>query len=317
MWLMGMARRVKRKARWLLYLKRFGGHWAKPLAENDVVLPPGSRVEGNRLMIPDLGIPIETPSPMTMELLKTVRHAVDLHKRAGAKLSIQSDHIEIEVDGVKGVALGTVDVNVFHEVFVEKLYLFEIPGSFVFVDIGMNIGSASLFFAKRYGAEVHSFELVPSTIELAKRNLQLNPELAERITIYPFGLADKDQEIELLVSPLQRAGNSLYGEMKAEQGRKETVSVRDIAPIMSKIESEANGRRIVLKVDAEGAEYEILTRLVSQNLLGLVDVILLEWHEREDKDPEELRQLLRDQGFRWFEREHEEAPVGLINAFRQ
>jgi hypothetical protein len=99
-----------------------------------------------------------------------------------------------------------------------------------------------------------------------------------------------------------------------EGGSMEKVSVRDAAAVVAGID--AKGRKLVVKIDAEGAEYEIMRRLAEKDQLGRIDVLFIEWHEREGCDPAELRTILADAGFRWFERQHGEVRVGMITAFR-
>jgi FkbM family methyltransferase len=282
-----------------------------------VVLPPGSRVDAqNSLHVPGLGIALSEPTDITFMLLKVLPLATSLHQRSGASFEIHSDCIDIRLPGINGVAFNSADISVFHEVFGELLYEFHIPGEFAIMDIGMNIGLATLFFAHRYRAKVAGFELVPSTFEVAKKNIELNPALAPLIEIYPFGVGDKDEELQITVAPSHRAGNSLYAHADLSDSRKEKVIVKDVVPILNQFMAENAGRKLVLKVDAEGAEYEIMDRLAGSGLLDSVEIILLEWHERDGKNPESIRTHLRKSGFHWFERQHGEAPVGLINAFR-
>ncbi len=301
-----------------VYSRRLNSRWGKVLAGLDVWPLDAARLDGSgNLTWGGLGTSITEPTPAALTMIENHRVCGDLGTRAGAKFDIRQDHIAIEVGGVKGVARNRADLQVFHEIFVERFYSFEYPGSFFVIDVGANLGLASLFFASEYQAEVVAYELVPSTVQMAQENLNLNPKLSSRIRLEAVGLADKDAEIEIEVDAAIRSSNSLYETNLTETRTKETVQVIDAGPAIQAAIEQAAGRTLVLKLDAEGAEYEIFERMQALGLLSKVDVLFLEWHERTGKDPATLRDMLRQAGFIWTERQHTEAPVGLINGFNK
>jgi hypothetical protein len=95
------------------------------------------------------------------------------------------------------------------------------------------------------------------------------------------------------------------------------VRARDAGQTLTEAFANRGGRNIVVKIDAEGAEYEILHSIARSGVLGQIDLLFLEWHARPGFDPEEIRQVLRKAGFQWFERGHPEAPVGMFTAYRR
>jgi len=298
-------------------MKRFGRKWAWPLGQNYVWPLLGITADSQgRLVVPDVGITIDEPNKAAITLLRCRAQAAVLHKRMGATFDLQKGEIGIEFDGIKLVAGNEADIGIVSEIFGECLYDFAIPGPFYVLDIGANIGLAALYFAKYFDAVVESFELVPSTAAVARRNLDLNPSLASRVTLNEFGLADADRSLELAVDPTNRPSNSLYDPLVGQTPTTETVQVRDVATIFEAALGRLDGRRLVVKLDAEGAEYEIVQRLIEKDLLRRIDYLILEWHERKGKDPSYFRSVLKDAGFHWNERKHPEAPVGYICAFR-
>lgn len=314
---MSLLRSLRRFALWLYFVRSVGPKWAKLLSRYWFTRIPGCTVDGaGALIVPGLGSPIPEPNLGAVAILKAIRTAIELHLRAGASFEVRENEVLIRVMGIQGIALSEVDIGVFAEVFLEKLYTFEEPGKFLVVDVGANIGAATLFFAERYEAEVESFELMPSTAAIARRNVALNPELAPRITLQEWGLSDQDGEFEIPSNPDYRPSNSLFVPVPAGAGGMEKVQVKDIAPVIRGAMDRLAGRKLVVKIDAEGAEYEIIDRLAETQLLGKIDLILLEWHQRTGKDPDSIRTALRSNGFRWTEREHHEAPVGFIGAYR-
>lgn len=299
------------------YTKRLNLKWGRTLAKLDVW--PLDMVQLNPegdLLLPRVDTPIKEANQGSLILINRHRMAGDLCQRAGAKFEIHQNHILIDVSGVRGVIRNIADIQVFHEVFVERFYSFEYPGPFFVLDLGANIGLASLYFAAEYDAECDAYELVPSTAVIATENLDLNPKLEKMIQLHTGGVSDQDGEFELEVASEARTSNSLFEAPNCKSRTVEKVKVKDVGPAFQIAYYKAKGRTFVLKIDIEGAEYEVLSRLHELGLLQLVDVLFLEWHSRSEKDPEYLRNILRTEGFIWNERQHPEAPVGLINAFR-
>lgn len=299
-----------------IYTKRLNSKWGSFLAGLDVwpLHTAGLDAQGN-LTLPG-GVTIKEPNQAAVDLVTAHRCVSDLASRAGATFDIRADHTYIEVDGIMGIARNVADIQVFHEIFVERFYTFEFPGPFLVMDIGANLGLASLFFAKEYEADVVAYELVPTTATYAVGNVDLNPTLAPKIRTEAEGLSDKDEELEIEVDAAIRSSNSLYETNLTASKKKERVKVTDAGPAIQKAIELAAGRKFVLKLDAEGAEYEIFERMIALDLLKNVDVLFLEWHTRKGKDPAYFRKVLKEAGFISTERQHPEAPVGLINAFR-
>lgn len=299
-----------------IYTKRLNAKWGRVLASLDVWPLNTAGVDHNgNLSLPG-GITILEPSTAGLDMITAHRCASDLAIRAKAKFDVRHERIAIQVGGLKGLARNVADIQVFHEIFVERFYTFEYPGPFFVMDIGANLGLASLFFAKEYDAEVMAYELVGSTAKLAQANLDLNPDLASKIKLEAVGLSDRDDELEIEVDAAIRSSNSLFETNLTSSKTTEKVQVRDAGPAVQAALEASNGRTFVLKVDAEGAEYEIFERLRDLDLLKRVDVLFLEWHQRKGKDPQFFRDLLKESGFISTERMHPESPVGLINGFR-
>lgn len=307
---LGVLRRTLVKT---IYLRRFGAKWAGALADHAAWPMPPASVRDGALVVDGMD-PLADPGGATPVLLKWLREVRQLCRR-GAKVSVHGDEIHVRIDGIEAKALNEADLGIFFEIFSERVYDFESPGPFLILDIGANIGIASLFFARYFDAEVRAYELVPSTAAIAQANILLNPDLAPRIILESFGLAEADGEFEIPVAAALRSSNSIHGLIQGD-GSTERVTVRDAVSVFEEALQAAGERKLVVKLDAEGAEYEIVARLASASLLSKIDLLFLEWHEREGKSPEELRVALREAGFQWFERRHGEAPVGYITAFR-
>ena len=77
----------------------------------------------------------------------------------------------------------------------------------VFVDIGANIGWYTFVMAARNHSVV-AFEPFAKNVELQKTTLCLNPKLAQRVTQIPHGLAESEQQCDLVQVPSVNFGDT-------------------------------------------------------------------------------------------------------------
>ena len=182
------------------------------------------------------------------------------------------------------------------EILVNETYNLSCKDDSVVIDIGMNRAIASLFFAaKETVKKIYAFEPFEPTLALAKKNLDLNPELNKKIRTFAYGLGKEDMTLEIPYSVnLSDCMSTTHTISVKQNTRTETVTIKDAAQILAPIFEENKNNRIIIKCDCEGAEFEILERLNDENLIGKIDVVLMEYHF--DK-PDRLVKILTESGF--------------------
>ncbi|MFV5688928.1 FkbM family methyltransferase [Flavobacterium sp. ZT3R25] len=204
------------------------------------------------------------------------------------------------------------------EVFVEKDYNLLSNESFVVFDIGMNIGISSLFFAlNKNVAKIYSFEPVNTTYTQALYNLELNQAYSNKIEAFHFGLGGSTR-VEKVLYNSQAKGNcgirldsSLV--IDRNNAKEIEIDIKNISDILPDLIGKHSKQKMVLKIDCEGAEYEILQKLNDANLLKDIDVLLIEWH---DKGGAILEDILIKNNFRIISRFL--TPItGMIYAFKK
>jgi len=81
------------------------------------------------------------------------------------------------------------------------------------LDIGGCFGDTAINFAHSVGTtgHVHTFDPIAKHIDITRENLAMNPSLAERVTVLPFGLADVNHEGKGRqgIDPAARLGDDL------------------------------------------------------------------------------------------------------------
>lgn len=146
------------------------------------------------------------------------------------------------------------------------------PGDVV-IDIGANVGIISIILAAfRPQITVHAFEPVPETYESLCHNVEA-AGLGDRIKTYNRAVAGSNEPLEITFDPNNSGSSSAFmagpGAPGARRVRVEALTLDEIF--------HANGieRCKLLKLDAEGAEYDILS---STGMLNRVDHLVGEFH---------------------------------------
>jgi FkbM family methyltransferase len=215
----------------------------------------------------------------------------------------ESSSVDLELDGIHARIRTWDDLYILNEIHCEGTYRTYGVSPDVVVDIGGNVGHAALYFAKRFpDAHVVAFEPVDVTFQRALENLRLNPSLAPRIVFHNFGLAARDGQMQVEYSPVVPGRVGIFSMPENGRARGATelrqIQLRDAAEQLAAICPPSRAKRVLLKIDCEGAEYQLLARLAGAGLLTGVAGVVAEWHRRvEEQNPRELAETLASHGF--------------------
>ena len=230
-----------------------------------------------------------------------------------------NDGVMTTPQGVRIDVSDTADCPLYliREVFVKNEYNLDIGRESVLIDIGMNRAAVSLRFAASENIKsVYAFEPFKPTFELAKRNLELNPRLSQKIHAYNVGLGRKEATLELPYQSTHTGGMSTTHDVckGGKNAKTETVVIRDAAKEIAAILEDNKNKYIIVKCDCEGAEFEIFDRLDEQGLVGRIDVVIMEYHF---EPPDRLVKILTRQGFAVQRKTaSQRAKTGYIHAVR-
>lgn len=141
------------------------------------------------------------------------------------------------------------------------------------IDIGAGIGDFAIMAARRHPqARVLAFEPFPESAALLRRNLQLNQ--VDQVHLFAEAVGASDGYASLDTSSRSSVQHNTV-RVAAGDGTM-AVTRRSLAEIIDRY---AIDRCDLLKLDCEGAEFEILLSL-DQALLARIDRISLEYHDR-------------------------------------
>jgi len=176
------------------------------------------------------------------------------------------------------------------EIFQDKMYTkeFDIHDNDIIIDIGANIGAFSVFagnFAKN--VKVLAYEPAPDAFSRLLKNIRAN-NLEENVMPFKQAVAGSAGERSLFFQK-NSTGSSF---LEDHNSKVDDVLVVDAITLKDVFEQNQIKKCHFLKMDCEGAEYEILLN-APENILSRIGKIALEYH----RGYKELKVFLERNGF--------------------
>lgn len=195
------------------------------------------------------------------------------------------------------IVRGAMDVWAIKETFLDRFYSrYGVPvqDGWRVIDIGAGIGDFSIHAA--YGnpkAVIYAYEPFPNSYQLLIRNLTLNA--IDNVMVFQKAVWCSDGELVLDLSkgePLQIASKNF----SLGVGNSDTVTVQAVS-LQTVLDGQGIDRVDLLKLDCEGAEYEILMK-ASSSTLERIERIIMEYHDVDSAhNHQRLIRFLQEQGY--------------------
>jgi FkbM family methyltransferase len=160
------------------------------------------------------------------------------------------------------------DVITFILVFCRQDYGKIKKGSFI-VDVGANIGFFTIYSLMNGAKNVEAFEPCEETFNVLEENIKFN-KFDFRVKLHNLAvseLSNKDVFVPKKSSPYNKIHKENY--LEKEMIKVKTINLEEALRSSAKID--------LIKVDCEGAEFEIFSSL-STNFINKVDEIRMELH---------------------------------------
>jgi FkbM family methyltransferase len=186
------------------------------------------------------------------------------------------------------------DVMIVFEVLHDGEYdMCKILPDDVIIDIGGHIGSFTIMASRKAPrGQIYTYEAFEQTFHQLEKNLANNA--VTNVHAFNIALSDRVGEQVFYVNTMNQAQNSL----NAEHGEEYIVPT---IPLQNVFDDNGITRCNLIKIDCEGAEYDIL--FSSEPVLQNIDRIILEYHEPTETqiskgyNPTTLAELLERSGF--------------------
>jgi FkbM family methyltransferase len=154
--------------------------------------------------------------------------------------------------------------------------------------------SFDLTAIQRFGMEVHGFDPSPESVQWIA-----GQDLPRGYTFHSYGLGAMDRTIRFFAP---RANSSMYSQDQGHVSASKTEIKLPVQTLSTIVKSLGTRRIDVLKMDIEGAEYDLLTSIVECPIS--IRQLLIEFHHRSGVKPLSATvksvEFLRSHGFQLF-----------------
>ena len=271
------------------------------------------------LFFSDLGTTV--PGPAENVLLSGFLRATRLHA-GGVDFEAASDSTRAKIGSVCMRVDTTEELLIIEEIYLDGIYHFGPIRPLLIIDIGMNeVTQRSILrqsIPRRLSMPTNHSR---PPFRSAEMNINLNPSLKSRIRHRSFGLSDSNRSVDLEYAASWRGSVGIYGIpaalRRSDEIALERCELRDASTEFAELYAEFPNRRIVVKIDCEGAEYSILSRLADAAMLSRIDLLMIECHRRaSEHDPAALRALLGAHDFGSIHMKPDAPDISMLYAFR-
>lgn len=217
------------------------------------------------------------------------------------RLSIRSDHTTPLYD--------TIAEIVDHDCYQLEQIDFSGSADDLVLDIGAQIGTASLVLSRLHRGRILCFEPVPENCRFLQMNLAANK--VANATIVPAALTDRDGFAEFEIDPNSSVAGRAAGIM-ATDPRVFTQSLRVKSVTLRTALKEFSGQMIhLIKMDCEGGEYSIVDQ-ITPDLLPRIRHMTFEVHDLNlTRNVGALTKQLTRLGFKLFYKKEMHSRVAL------
>lgn len=207
------------------------------------------------------------------------------------KIIVCTDEIKLNIENYS-------DFIIFCEIYINNSYRVNMRhDNVVVIDAGMNVGYASLWFAKNKKVEkIYAFEPFNDTFCQAKKNIELNKnEIKDKIEMFQYGLSDKNSSFKFKSEFEESSYRNIINNCD-DNDDGVLIETKKASDIIKVIKEKHLKSHFFLKMDVEGSEFDIIRDLEENKLIKIFDVGILEYHH----NPNEIISIFEKNGFYVF-----------------
>lgn len=185
--------------------------------------------------------------------------------------------------------------NILEKKAIKSFYSIPITENDTVIDCGANIGKITEYFASK-NARVYAFEPNPYAFEVLSKKFTNN----NNVTCINSGVYSTNISTKLFLhnnsdkDKVRWSTGSSIVKQKKNINEKNSIDIDliDITNFIKKL----NQRIKLIKIDVEGAECEIIKKIIEKDLIHLIDHIFVETHDHKipelKEKTDEIRKLI-------------------------
>ena len=186
-------------------------------------------------------------------------------------------------------------LSMFCEIFADEVYNpagFDIKHGDVVFDVGANAGYFSVYASRVKGTKVYAFEPIKRLADTILHSKELNN--FENLSVHNIALSDKNGHVRFYVSQVHDGCHSLF--LRSDTDEYIEVETKTLQTFCDET---AVTKIDFLKLDCEGAEYEILLTMDKDFLQTRIVKLSMESHDDivPGKTHEDIERFLKDNNF--------------------
>ncbi len=234
---------------------------------------------------------------------------IQLTKLPGSQIKLDKDQLYYKLGDITLKITTAEEIYILYEIFVKRYYEVITDKDFNVIDIGLNVGFASLFFAQSSQIKrIYGYEPFKSTFEAALANFALNKKYSQKTIPLNVGLGSKNESLQVSYNHSLKGKNS---SLNPGFEKKELIHIKRADEVIDSILKENPTDLFLIKMDCEGMEFEIFENLKNKGLPDQLFGFIIEWHY---KDPKPIVEVLIRNHFKVHKISN--GGLGLITAFR-
>jgi FkbM family methyltransferase len=206
--------------------------------------------------------------------------------------------IKLRKNGYRFKTRGVMDIWSIKETFLDRFYerfSTSIGNGWTVMDVGGGIGDFTIFVAAQNSKNVvYTFEPTPDSFHLLQENLSLNR--IENAQAFPQAIWSQDGQI-VIDTTVGEPGQYISQAISSQDPIKDGKVIVPSITLEQAFEATGLAHCNLLKLDCEGAEYEILFNTPPATL-ERIERIILEYHDNVTAHSHaDLEAFLREHGF--------------------
>lgn len=172
-----------------------------------------------------------------------------------------------------------------------KLNNIKIEDNDIIIDIGAHVGVVSTYLSKiNPKSKIYAYEPTYNSYHCLTKNLKMNG--IENVTVFNKAVTSDGRNVKMMMPFNNTGGSSLMFEPNTKNYFYNVINSLAINELISGIlEKEKKDKIKLLKIDCEGAEYEILKTL-SPELFSKIEYLVGEFHTIKDDEINTPKSLL-------------------------